>query len=69
MAFFSLLDDTPGFECETRAGNTLPENFVCSDEKIKRVSYFLNSYKNARVGENEPLIDHVKAALVDLNIS
>jgi guanylate cyclase soluble subunit alpha len=61
-----LLDTMSLFEMEPRSSSFLPENWIPLSE-CKEITWFLNDYKHINVPINAKCIDHIKAALLDLD--
>jgi len=62
------LDETSGFEVESRGSDFVPDNYVSesgSEEKLE--SWFLNSYKFKGIKDDDTLMNHIKAGLQNLN--
>ena len=61
-----LLDSFQTFEMESRSSDFLPENWISSSNQ-KENTWFLNGYINRYISKDAKCIDHVKAALLELD--
>lgn len=62
------MDKTDGFNFEPRSEEFLLENWISTsnDKNNKEITWFLNSYINKSVSENENVKIHVQTALNNL---
>jgi hypothetical protein len=60
-----LLESDIGFKFEPRSADTIPDGYQL---KAGDISWFLNSYENQNINNNEKLIMHVDQAIKDINV-
>ena len=66
FSIYRLLNDTEGFDLESRGSDFVPENFV-SESNTKPISWFLNSFKYEKSNQSDDCTANIVAALNSLD--